>query len=139
MNELLNIFENKKSEYLDYLKKFIEIDTQTIGHGIKGGNEKNGQIFLENLFNELGVFKIRKEYLDDDVLKKALEEYNEGNLGHNNNDRYNLIAEFKGKVIKHWYLMVMWIQCQLEIKKTGNTILLEKLMKNISTDGVQLI
>ena len=97
MNELLNIFEKKKSEYLDYLKKFIEIDTQTIGHGIKGGNEKNGQIFLENLFNELDVFKIKKEYLDDDVLKKALEEYNEGNLGHNNNDRYNLIAEFKGK------------------------------------------
>ena len=61
MNELLNIFEKKKSEYLDYLKKFIEIDTQTIGHGIKGGNEKNGQIFLENLFNELDVFKIKKE------------------------------------------------------------------------------
>ena len=30
-------------------------------------------------------------------MKKALEEYNEGNLGHNNTDRYNLIAEFKGK------------------------------------------
>ena len=58
MSKLLDVFEKKKSEYLDYLKRFIEIDTQTIGHGIKGGNEKNGQIFLENLFNELGAFKI---------------------------------------------------------------------------------
>ena len=72
MSELLNVFEKKKSEYLDYLKKFIERDTQTIGHGIKGGNEKNGQLFLENLFNELGAFKIEREYLDDDILKKSL-------------------------------------------------------------------
>ena len=134
MNELLNIFEKKKSEYLDYLKKFIEIDTQTIGHGIKGGNEKNGQIFLENLFNELGVFKIKREYLDDNVLKKALEEYNEGNLGHNNNDRYNLIAEFKGKSDK-----TLVFNGHVDTMPIGNTILLEKLMKNISTDGVQLI
>ena len=67
MSKLLDVFEKKKSEYLDYLKRFIEIDTQTIGHGIKGGNEKNGQIFLENLFNELGAFKIEREYLDDDI------------------------------------------------------------------------
>ena len=91
------IFEKNKLKYLDYLKEFIGIDTQTIGHGIKGGNEKNGQVYLEKLLNELGAYKIEKEYLSDEILKKSLKEYNEGNLGHNNKDRYNLIAEFKGK------------------------------------------
>lgn len=97
MDKILNIFEENKEQYLDCLKTFIGIDTQTIGHGIKGGNEKNGQIYLEKLFSDLGASEIEKEDLDDEALKKALEKYNEGNLGHNNENRYNLIARFKGK------------------------------------------
>lgn len=96
LNEILSIFERNKETYLNYLKSFIAVDTQTIGHGIKGGNEKNGQLYLEKLFNELGAYRIEKEYLDDEILNIALKKYNEGNLGHNNKDRYNLIAEFKG-------------------------------------------
>lgn len=97
MEKILKIFNENKETYLEYLKSFIKIDTQTIGHGIEGGNEKNGQIYLEKLFMELGASKIEKEYLNDEDLEKALLEYNEGNLGHNNEDRYNLTAEFKGE------------------------------------------
>lgn len=97
MEKLLNIFEKNKTIYLNFLKEFIQIDTQTIGHGIKGGNEINGQIYLENLFKELEASEIIKEPLDDNILKIALKNYNEGNLGHNNENRYNLTAKFKGK------------------------------------------
>lgn len=96
MKDILSVFEENKEKYLDYLKSFIGIDTQTIGHGIEGGNEKNGQIYLEKLFKELKAFKIEKENIEDKILKKSLKYYNEGNLGHNNENRYNLIAEFKG-------------------------------------------
>ena len=92
LNEILGIFERNKETYLNYLKNFIAVDTQTIGHGIKGGNEKNGQLYLEKLFNELGAYRIEKEYLDDEILNIALKKYNEGNLGHNNKDRYNSLV-----------------------------------------------
>ncbi|MBP9479255.1 MAG: M20 family metallopeptidase [Sebaldella sp.] len=97
MFEILNkTFENKKSEYLECLKKFLSIDTQTIGHGILGGKEKEGQEYIESLLLELGA-EIRKEDLDENLLIKAYENYNEGNLGHNNKDRYNVIGEFPSK------------------------------------------
>ena len=71
MFEILNkTFENKKSEYLECLKKFLSIDTQTIGHGILGGKEKEGQEYIESLLLELGA-EIRKEDLDENLLIKA--------------------------------------------------------------------
>ena len=85
----------KKEEYLGYLKKLLSIDTQTIGHGILGGNEKAGQEYMEEIFRQLGA-EIKKEDLDENLLKRAYEIYNEGNLGHNNKDRYNVIGSFKG-------------------------------------------
>ncbi|MDO5088729.1 MAG: M20 family metallopeptidase [Leptotrichiaceae bacterium] len=97
MENLFNVFEKNKSEYLNFLQEFIRIDTQTIGHGIKGGNEINGQIYLENLFKELGASEIIKEPLEDSLLEIALKNHNEGNLGHNNENRYNLTAKFNGK------------------------------------------
>lgn len=86
----------KREEYLDYLKKLLSIDTQTIGHGILGGKEKKGQEYLEELMRNLGA-EIKREALDENLLKQAYETYNEGNLGHNNTERYNVIADFKGK------------------------------------------
>lgn len=97
MLEILNkTFDNKKKEYLECLKKLLSIDTQTIGHGILGGKEKEGQEYIESLLLELGA-EIRKEDLDENLLVQAHENYNEGNLGHNNKDRYNVIGEFSGK------------------------------------------
>lgn len=93
---LEHVFEKNKGEYLEHLKKLISIDTQVIGHGIDGGREKEGQEYIEKLFKELGADEIIEEPLDDDIIKKGVDEYFEGNLGHNYKDRYNLIGKFKG-------------------------------------------
>ena len=97
MFEILNkTFDNKKDEYLEYLKKFLSIDTQTIGHGILGGNEKAGQEYIEEIFKSMNA-DVKKQDLDEKLLEQAYEKYNEGNLGHNNKDRYNVIGKFNGK------------------------------------------
>ncbi|MFV0519402.1 MAG: M20 family metallopeptidase [Lachnospirales bacterium] len=92
-----DILEQRKDEYLGYLKDLVSIDTQVIGHGILGGLEKEGQLYLEFLANKIGANSIVKENLDEDILIKANEKYSEGNLGHNNRDRYNLLMSFNGK------------------------------------------
>ena len=37
-----------------------------------------------------------REQLTEEVVQKGIETYSEGNPGHNYDDRYNLVAEFKG-------------------------------------------
>ena len=96
LDVLEKTLNNKKEEYLGHLKKLLSIDTQTIGHGILGGKEKEGQEYIQKLLSDLGA-EIKKEDLDEALLKQAYETYNEGNLGHNNKDRYNIIGDFKGK------------------------------------------
>lgn len=93
---LLDTFEKHKDEYLQHLKNLVAIDTQDIGHGILGGREKEGQEYLEKLFKEMGADEIIIDPMKEEIIERAKREYNEGNLGHNYEDRYNLIAKFKG-------------------------------------------
>ena len=48
VNTLKQTLEKNRDNYLDALRKIIQIDTENIGHGILGGKEYEGQIFLEN-------------------------------------------------------------------------------------------
>ena len=90
------LLENKEN-YLDILKGFISIDTRCLGHGIKGGLEKKGQEYIESIFREIGADEIVIDNLTEESQLKALELFNEGNLGHNYDDRYNVYATFNGK------------------------------------------
>lgn len=96
MKKLKYTLEQHREEYIQYLKDVVNIDTQDIGHGIKGGLEKVGQEYIAKLFQTIGANSIEKEQLTEAVIEKCKEEYNEGNLGHNYNDRYNVYATFSG-------------------------------------------
>lgn len=95
MFKLQEVLERKKEEYINFLKGLISCDTQVRGHGIKGGNEKNGQEYLEKILVQMGA-KVTKEPLDEEIIQEAIKKYGEGNPGHNYYERYNLIAEFEG-------------------------------------------
>jgi len=82
--------------FIKTLQELIRIDTHTIGHGIAGGLEKEGQEYLENLMRSMGAKDIIIDPLEESVIQKALQVHHEGNLGHNNKDRYNLYARFPG-------------------------------------------
>jgi acetylornithine deacetylase len=87
---------NKNQEkYINNLEGLIACDTQVIGHGIEGGKEKNGQVYLEKILSEMGA-DIKKEYLSEEIIQKGIQEFQEGNPGHNYRERYNLIACFNG-------------------------------------------
>ena len=94
---LKNELEKRKEEYLGYLKDLVAIDTRDLGHGIDGGKEKEGQEYLYKLFEKIGADSIRKDPMREESIKKCLEEYGEGNPGHNYEDRYNLYADFGAK------------------------------------------
>lgn len=95
MNNLKEILEKNKEKYIQHLKDIISIDTHDIGHGIKGGLEKKGQDYLIDLFNKMGAEVITDQMKDEDI-QKFYELYQEGNLGHDYTDRYNVYATFKG-------------------------------------------
>ena len=82
--------------YVDYLAELVNAETQVIGHGIKGGHEENGQKVVERLLREMDADSIEKDQMDEAVIQKAIEQYQEGNPGHNYDGRYNLYATFKG-------------------------------------------
>lgn len=96
MEQLKKVLEERKEEYIQYLKELVNIDTQDIGHGIKGGREKAGQEYIKQLFEKIGADFIEEEALTEDVIRECIEQYREGNTGHNYNDRYNVYATFKG-------------------------------------------
>ncbi|MDR1137471.1 MAG: ArgE/DapE family deacylase [Synergistaceae bacterium] len=85
-------------EYVRRLLDLVAIDTQDIGHGIDGGREEEGQIYLEKFLGSLGADTSR-EPLSEDIVSKGLSAYGEGNPGHNykSPDRWNLIASFGGE------------------------------------------
>lgn len=95
-DKLIKTFEDNKESYLTFLKKLIECDTQVIGHGIEGGKELNGQLYLEKILKEIGADEIAKEPLSEELIQRGITNYAEGNSGHNYKDRYNLVAAFKG-------------------------------------------
>lgn len=94
---LKEVLERNKEKYLNELIKVVSIDTHTIGHGIEGGNEKPGQEFMESLFRKMGADSIVRQDVTESVLERAYKENQEGNLGHNNKDRFNVYATFNGK------------------------------------------
>ena len=97
MTDILKMtLDEHKEEYLCYLKELIACDTQVLGHGIKGGREKSGQEYLEALFEKMDADAIVKDPMKEEIIQKALEIYKEGNPGHDQNDRYNLYADFHG-------------------------------------------
>lgn len=95
--KLLDTFEKHKEEYLQHLKNLVAIDTQDIGHGVLGGREKEGQEYIHKLFRDLKADEIAVEPMKEEIIQRAKKEYNEGNLGHNYENRYNVVAKFKGK------------------------------------------
>jgi len=96
MDKLRETLELKKEDYIQRLKDLVAIDTHTLGHGIEGGLEKDGQEYLVRLFEEMGADQIRKDPIKEEIIEKCLALHKEGNPGHNNQDRYNVYATFRG-------------------------------------------
>lgn len=95
MIDLKKVLEDKKEEYISYLKDLIAIDTQDIGHGILGGREKEGQDYLIALLKRMGA-QIKIDPMNEEVIQGFYSEHGEGNLNHNYDDRYNVYAKFQG-------------------------------------------
>ena len=95
-DKLKNYFEEQKEEYLKIFTDLVSIDTQTIEQGIGGGKEINGQQYLEKLLSSMGAV-IQKDTILDETVQEGLHRFHEGNPGHNNEQRYNLIADFQGE------------------------------------------
>lgn len=95
--KLREVLEQNKDYYVEQLMNLVSIDTHDIGHGIAGGLEKEGQDYLIGLFESMGADEIVKDQLSEAVLEECKAKYQEGNLGHNLEDRYNVYATFKGK------------------------------------------
>jgi acetylornithine deacetylase len=89
------VLEERREEYVDRLKELIACDTRLIGHGIEGGREKNGQLYLETLLKNLGAEVVRQP-MTEEIVQKGIALHGEGNPGHDYTDRYNLIATFRG-------------------------------------------
>lgn len=85
-----------KDEYIKHLQDLVRCDTEVIGHGIDGGKEKAGQDYIVSLLEEMGADRLVKEQMTEEVILRALKEYQEGNTGHNYDGRYNVYASFKG-------------------------------------------
>lgn len=96
MNSLRVVLEERKEEYIQYLKDLIAIDTHDIGHGIDGGLEKEGQEYIKELFQKVGADEIIEDPMEEDIIQECMKKYNEGNPGHNYDGRYNVYAKFKG-------------------------------------------
>ena len=97
MELLKKTLEDNKNYYIEKLRELISIDTQVIGHGIDGGKEKKGQEYLENLLIQMEADSIEKDQLREETMIASLKKHDEGNLGHDYEGRYNLLAEFKGE------------------------------------------
>lgn len=95
--QLVATLEKNKEHYIKRLTDLVSLDTQCVGHGIKGGHEKNGQEYMLKLFGEMGASNVEVDQMSEEVIQKAIREFQEGNPGHNYDDRYNVYATFKGK------------------------------------------
>lgn len=89
---ILDYIEENREKFIDFLKILISKDTTNINHGIDGGNEINGQKIIISKFKELG--------LDIEVFEpdnNKLKEYKESSLGHEYENRPNVVGILKGK------------------------------------------
>ena len=96
MRPLKEVLEENKQTYIQRLMDLIAIDTHDLGHGIAGGLEKPGQEYMVKLFEDMGADIIRRDPMTEEAIKECLDKYQEGNIGHNYDDRYNVYAVFKG-------------------------------------------
>lgn len=96
MDVLRETLEKNKDKYIKNLLDIVSIDTHVLGHGIEGGLEKQGQEFMEALFKDMGADNLILDPVKESIIKSSLQQYQEGNPGHNNQDRYNVYATFKG-------------------------------------------
>ena len=94
--KLREVLEQNREYYIEELKNIIAIDTHDIGHGIAGGLEAEGQDYMIRLFESMGASEIIKDDMDEAVIQECFDKDYEGNLGHNQENRYNVYATFKG-------------------------------------------
>lgn len=95
MRDLKEVLAENRDKYIEQLKNLVSIDTHDLGHGIAGGLEKEGQDYMLRLFEEMGAETAADPMKEEDIVR-CKELYQEGNLGHNQTDRYNVYAAFKG-------------------------------------------
>lgn len=96
MELLKEVLEKNKEKYVKYLSELVAIDTHDLGHGIKGGLEKKGQDYIAELFRSMGA-EVALDPMKEEDIEKCFALYQEGNLGHNQTDRYNVYAAFQGE------------------------------------------
>ncbi len=97
MKNLRETLEKNRETYIKALKDFVAIDTHDIGHGIGGGLEKEGQEYLVEMLRSMGADSIEADPMSESVILESLEKYQEGNTGHNQENRMNVYASFRGK------------------------------------------
>lgn len=96
MNILKKTLEKNKEQYIQHLADIIAIDTHDIGHGILGGLEKVAQDYMIALFKKMGA-NVEVDPMREKVIQDFYRKHQEGNLGHNYENRYNVYATFSGK------------------------------------------
>ena len=89
----------RRDEYVARLLELASLDTAVVGHGIEGGGEETGQLWMEALLREMGAETVR-EPLTEEIIQDGLARFGEGNPGHvysgDGFSRWNLIGRFKG-------------------------------------------
>ena len=96
MEALREVLEKNKQKYIDRLSELVAIDTHDLGHGIDGGLEKQGQDYMAELFRKMGA-EVTLDSMKEEDIEKCFSLYQEGNLGHQQTDRYNVYAQFNGE------------------------------------------
>ena len=96
MKDLKSVLEQNKEKYIEELKHLIAIDTHDLGHGIGGGLEKEGQDYLAALLKTMNADEVILDPTREETIRECYEKYQEGNLGHNQENRYNAYGIFKG-------------------------------------------
>ena len=96
METLKKVLEKNKQKYIDRLSELVAIDTHDLGHGIDGGLEKQGQDYMAELFRKMGA-EVTLDPMKEEDIEKCFSLYQEGNLGHQQTDRYNVYAHFNGE------------------------------------------
>lgn len=96
METLKEVLEKNKQKYIDRLSELVAIDTHDLGHGIDGGLEKQGQDYMAELFRKMGA-EVTLDSMKEEDIEKCFSLYQEGNLGHQQTDRYNVYAQFNGE------------------------------------------
>jgi acetylornithine deacetylase len=89
--QVKEIVRQNKDAYIDFLSALVQTDTQVIGHGVLGGNERAGQEIIRRKLQQMG-FQIDEFCVDDEKIKK----YPGANLGHKNDGRPNIVGVRKG-------------------------------------------